>query len=90
MLGTAVHDSKARHNSLVQATRNSSRRPVVYRSVYPFAASRACGSEEYLVISSSNSDADSTLVFHNHVIKIPSKVGQNEDIPEVPGFGHIL
>jgi hypothetical protein len=30
------------------------------------------------------------LVFHDHVIKIPSEVGQNADIPEVPSFGHIL
>jgi hypothetical protein len=29
-------------------------------------------------------------VFHNHVIKVPSKVGQNTDIPEVPSLGHIL
>jgi hypothetical protein len=29
-------------------------------------------------------------VFHNHVIKVPSEVGQNADIPEVPSFGHIL
>ena len=30
------------------------------------------------------------LVFHDHVIKVPSEVGQNAGIPEVPSFGHIL
>jgi hypothetical protein len=29
-------------------------------------------------------------VFHNHVIKVSSEVGQNADIPEVASFGHIL
>src|SRR5690242_17438465 len=30
------------------------------------------------------------LVLHDHVIKLASEVCQNADIPEVPGFAHIL
>lgn len=29
-------------------------------------------------------------MLHDHVIKVPSEVGQNADIPEVRRFGHIL